>query len=475
MKKLVNVILILCLLVSSLSNTIYADNKIVKRPDIKILIDGTLKKYSLVPISINGRTLLPLREVLVSLGVQNDNQHIIWNSSDRSVSILKESTNIYLKVNSTEAKLNGTTKIMDVCPVNFNNKVYIPVRFISECLGKKITWDGKKSAIMIEESKIEDQIIDQIKDQIKKDQTKEDQTKEDQSKETVSNDVEEVTVDSVEELVEEIDSNRKIVLKPGIYNLSKLDKNVKSKNCVVWKDVDDGKELNIINVSNLTIEGSGIDKTELKVEPRFANILYLKNVKNFTFKNIKAGHTPSEYDCNAGVLAFEGCQDIVVSDSLLYGCGSVGLFTYKTKGLTCENTIIEHCSLRAVDIDISEGIKFYNDKFTNNEAFSNIALIFKSKDICFEECDITDNVFLSWNLFETYDSCSNVLINKCTIKNNSTPNKLDKNETTPMFKTDGNIIKVTNTEINGNAFDQFTDKPGSVKTENCNIKNNSWQ
>lgn len=62
-----------------------AGNSITERPDINIIIDGVKGTYTNTPIIVNGRTLLPLRELLTNLGVSNDDQHILWNGRENSV------------------------------------------------------------------------------------------------------------------------------------------------------------------------------------------------------------------------------------------------------------------------------------------------------------------------------------------------------------------------------------------------------
>lgn len=57
--------------------TAFAQTSVTPVPQVKININGTIRTYTDVPINANGRTLLPLRAVLVDLGVQNDNDHII--------------------------------------------------------------------------------------------------------------------------------------------------------------------------------------------------------------------------------------------------------------------------------------------------------------------------------------------------------------------------------------------------------------
>ena len=140
----------------------FADDNIVETPDIRIVIDGKLTTYKDVPLSINQRTMLPLRELLVNLGVPNDDRHIVWNNDEKSVTIYKDSTKIYLKQGSTTAYVNDQPVALDAPVIGYskNQRTYIPVRFVSECLGKKVIWDGATKTVLITDAKMFDNIKD---------------------------------------------------------------------------------------------------------------------------------------------------------------------------------------------------------------------------------------------------------------------------------------------------------------------------
>lgn len=127
----------------------YSQVSIAENQGIKIVIDGKSSTYKNVPVTLNGRTLLPLREILVNLGVQNDDEHIIWDSKDRSVTVTKDSVKFILYVESKDAYVNDEQLTIDVPPVIYKNRVYIPARFVSQSLGKKVTWNGKTNTVAI--------------------------------------------------------------------------------------------------------------------------------------------------------------------------------------------------------------------------------------------------------------------------------------------------------------------------------------
>jgi hypothetical protein len=156
MKKIFSILIAILLfftstLISFAETTATSANldNVSENPDIKIIIDGNQGTYSSIPIVVNGRTLLPLREILVNLGVQNDDQHIIWNGSESSITIKKDTVSIYLKVDDANATVNNLPTSLDAAPINYKGKVYIPTRFIAQSFNRKVIWDGKTKSILI--------------------------------------------------------------------------------------------------------------------------------------------------------------------------------------------------------------------------------------------------------------------------------------------------------------------------------------
>jgi len=152
MKRIVVSILLLSLVLFSLGASFaYPESGIVETPDVKVIVNGNLMSYIDVPISISQRTLLPLRELLDSLGVGDDDGHIVWDDKEKSVTVYKNGTKIYLKVGSTTAYVNNTPVALDAAPVSYgrNQGIYVPVRFVSQALGKKVVWDGWTKTILI--------------------------------------------------------------------------------------------------------------------------------------------------------------------------------------------------------------------------------------------------------------------------------------------------------------------------------------
>lgn len=154
MKKYLFSLLLCFLIVSSTFTYVHAEGNavsIIESPDVKIVIEGKAKTYQDVTLIIDNRTFLPLRAILTDLGVQNDDGHIIWNSTERSITVIKDSIKIYLKIDSSTAYVNDSPVTLDAAPVIYpgNNRTYIPVRFIAQSLGRKVVWDGDSKSVLI--------------------------------------------------------------------------------------------------------------------------------------------------------------------------------------------------------------------------------------------------------------------------------------------------------------------------------------
>ena len=118
---------------------------------VRIVIDGVRGEYTDVPIEINDRILLPFREILTKLGVPNDDDHIIWNEEEQSVTVINGENVIKLVIGDKTMTLNGEDKVFDIAPYFYavNNRTYVPVRAVSELLDKLVDWDEASTTVLI--------------------------------------------------------------------------------------------------------------------------------------------------------------------------------------------------------------------------------------------------------------------------------------------------------------------------------------
>jgi len=85
MKKFFSVTLTTCLFIILSGFSSLASEKVIETPDVSVVINADQPQMQQKPVNVNGSTLLPLRQLLVNLGVKNDDKHISWNSKEKSI------------------------------------------------------------------------------------------------------------------------------------------------------------------------------------------------------------------------------------------------------------------------------------------------------------------------------------------------------------------------------------------------------
>lgn len=138
MKKLLILLLSLFLLVPYVSSA--------EQP-ISVYIDGQKQSYSQPPVSKSGATLVPLRGIFESLGAE-----VKWNQDTQTVTAVKESTTIVLKIGSKQPTINNSVKPIDVPGQIIKGSTMVPLRFVGEALGADVKWDGTAKKIAISSS-----------------------------------------------------------------------------------------------------------------------------------------------------------------------------------------------------------------------------------------------------------------------------------------------------------------------------------
>lgn len=121
-------------------------NAIAKTQDIVVMIDGQVVDFPDAKPFINqdSRTLCPIRFIAENLGAD-----ITWNGETRTVLITKESTEILLSIGDNKALVNGTEKTFDTVPQIFEDRTYVPLRFISEAFNMDVNWDNQTKTVLI--------------------------------------------------------------------------------------------------------------------------------------------------------------------------------------------------------------------------------------------------------------------------------------------------------------------------------------
>jgi len=90
---------------------------------------------------VNGQNFVPVRVVSENLNCLVD-----WDSSTNSITISGDNI-IVLTVNNKVAFVGNNAVHLNAPPSIYNGITYVPIRFVSECLGVSVTWDGVNAFI----------------------------------------------------------------------------------------------------------------------------------------------------------------------------------------------------------------------------------------------------------------------------------------------------------------------------------------
>ncbi|MHB9095183.1 MAG: stalk domain-containing protein [Eubacteriales bacterium] len=141
MKKLVFICTI-CMFLVMLAVPAYASQT------VKVLIDDEKITFDVNPVIREGRTLVPTRKIVESIGGD-----VAWNPNNQTVTITKDKTTIILVINSKIAKVNDQDIELEVPAVEINGRVMVPARFIGENLNAEVKWDPSTWTVILNSPK----------------------------------------------------------------------------------------------------------------------------------------------------------------------------------------------------------------------------------------------------------------------------------------------------------------------------------
>ena len=114
-------------------------------------INGVPNTLDAAPINRNSRTMLPVRFLANTFGI--DNNGIEWNDATKTATLKNATTTIVITIGAPTMTVNGASVALDSPAVIENSRTYLPVRVIANALGvsnDNISWnDNTKTATLI--------------------------------------------------------------------------------------------------------------------------------------------------------------------------------------------------------------------------------------------------------------------------------------------------------------------------------------
>jgi hypothetical protein len=107
--------------------------------------DGVTYTLDVPPMILAGSTFVPMRFIGERLSAE-----ITWVASEKKVIYKLGKTIVEIWIGKKEAKVNGAEYKLASPPVIVSGKTLVPLRFVAEALGAKVTWQGETKTIIIE-------------------------------------------------------------------------------------------------------------------------------------------------------------------------------------------------------------------------------------------------------------------------------------------------------------------------------------
>lgn len=133
-------------------------NHAYNAPEITVKIDGeTLVPKDIPAVSIDGRTMLPMRLIAQELGCE-----VVWNEAAQQVYAINDEYTIVFGINSTTGYQNGAPFTMDVPAMIVNDRTMLPVRALAKALELEITWDDPSRTVHIKTEEEEEPVTPSV-------------------------------------------------------------------------------------------------------------------------------------------------------------------------------------------------------------------------------------------------------------------------------------------------------------------------
>ena len=168
-----------------------------------------------------------------------------------------------------------------------------------------------------------------------------------------------LTVSDVDGLLAAIGSNRVITLAPGIYDLTEASDYGEEhpSGPYTWQESIDGYQLEIRDVSGLTVRGESRQEVLIRTGPRYADVLTLRDCGDVILEGNTLGHTEQPGICTGGVITLENCERVRIRGCELFGCGVIALDALRCSGVQVENSYLVDCSMGAAALESCRDVR----------------------------------------------------------------------------------------------------------------------
>ena len=196
-----------------------------------------------------------------------------------------------------------------------------------------------------------------------------------------------IEVSSLQMLLENLQPDTTLILKPGLYAISAVEA-YESEYAVLSDGV-----LTIRDVEGVTLKGEGDQPVDLMADGYMA-VLNLENTSDIVIENLRIGHRYTY--CVGNVINLLESDAIWIDQVILYGCGYRGIEMTGSHNIVISNSLISDCQASALTIISSQKIAVMNTLIKRNG--EQVIQAIEADDVRFE------NVTMSANTTPMYEN-----------------------------------------------------------------------
>lgn len=111
----------------------------------KPLVFSTAAPEGVPYVDRQSRLMVPLRRCLEAIGAT-----VSYNPETRHITAEKDGIRLNCTIGERRLLVNGSEVLMDTEAVINDSRTYVPVRFIYEAFGKKVSWHGNTRTVVVE-------------------------------------------------------------------------------------------------------------------------------------------------------------------------------------------------------------------------------------------------------------------------------------------------------------------------------------
>ncbi len=229
-----------------------------------------------------------------------------------------------------------------------------------------------------------------------------------------------VTVSDAKSLLESIDDNTKILLEPGVYDLSDIDvSSIQNEHILDREESESWRNITIAYVSDFCIEAKDGGEVLICIDDPYEPVMWFSSVGACTLRGVTVGHDVEPGYCSGSVIGFDYSSRVKIDNCKLYGSGTYGIEGNGNYRMEVVNSEIYDCTYGLISMSDSYDMHFNNTSFHDCREFNMIGA-YGNGDYYFDGCTFKDNVVDGYSsYFVNMGEYVNITFTDCTFENNS--------------------------------------------------------